>query len=47
VNPHTEEEINERHTKRNLEVPQEELLRVNSNLFKWYKECVHVEGQHF
>jgi hypothetical protein len=30
TNPHTEKELNENiHTKRNMEVPREELLRVN------------------
>jgi hypothetical protein len=30
-----------------LEIPQEELLRVNSNPHKQYRECVHIQGQHF
>jgi hypothetical protein len=30
-----------------LEVPQEELLQVNSNLFEWYRECVRIQGQYF
>jgi hypothetical protein len=41
---HTEEELKENIHEEILEVTQEELLWVNINLFKWYRECVHVHG---
>jgi hypothetical protein len=30
-----------------LDVTQEELLWVNYYIFKWCRECVHVQGEHF
>jgi hypothetical protein len=30
-----------------LGVHQKEHLRVNSDLFKWYRKCLHVQGHHF
>jgi hypothetical protein len=36
-NPHSEEELNENILQEMLKVPQEELLHMNSNLFKWYR----------
>jgi hypothetical protein len=35
--------VKRKHTKRNLEVTQEELLQVNSSLFKQYRDCVCVQ----
>jgi hypothetical protein len=39
TNPQTEEELNEKIRREILEVPQEELLRMNFNLFKRYRVC--------
>jgi hypothetical protein len=46
MNPYTEEELKENLEREILEVSLEE-LQVNSNLFKQYRECVHVQGHHF
>jgi hypothetical protein len=47
TNPHPEEELKENIRREILEVPQEELLRVNFNLFKRYRERVHAQGHYF
>jgi hypothetical protein len=47
MNPHTEEELKENIQREILEFPQEELLWVNLNLLKQYRECVLVQGLHF
>jgi hypothetical protein len=36
-----------KYKKRNLEVHQEVILWVNSNLFEWYIESMHRQGWHF
>jgi hypothetical protein len=28
-------------------IPAEQVQRVNQNLFRWCKECQHIQGQHF
>jgi hypothetical protein len=44
VNLHTEGELKKNIQRRILEVPEEELLRVNSDLFKRHTECIRVKG---
>jgi hypothetical protein len=46
TNSYTEEEMKENIRREILKVPQKELLRMNSNLFKRYKESVRIQGQH-
>jgi hypothetical protein len=45
--PHTEEELKENIRKEILEIPQEELLRVNFSLFKRYRECAREQRHNF
>jgi hypothetical protein len=47
TNPHIKEGLRENVHREILEVPQEEILQVNSNLFKRYTERVHAQGQYF
>jgi hypothetical protein len=47
TNPYMEEELKENVQSEILEFPQEELLWMNLNLFKQYRECLLVQGQHF
>jgi hypothetical protein len=42
-----EENLNENIHRETANIPVEQLQRLNQNLFCWYKECLHVEGQHF
>jgi hypothetical protein len=47
TNPHTEEKLKKNIRRDILEVLEEELLRVDLNLFKRYRECVRTQRQHF
>jgi hypothetical protein len=47
MNPYAEEGLKENIKREILEFCQEEPLWVNYNLFKWYKEYVHLQRQHF
>jgi hypothetical protein len=41
------EELKENIHREIVNIPTEQVQRVNQNLFCWCKECLRVEGQHF
>jgi RNA polymerase-binding transcription factor DksA len=46
-NPQLEEELKENIRKEISNIAAENLQKVNQNLFRRCKECLHVERQHF
>jgi hypothetical protein len=46
-NPQTEEEMKENFRQEISNIPAKHLQKANQNLFRWFNECLCVEGQHF
>jgi hypothetical protein len=44
---HRTEELKESTLREIANIPAEQLQRANQNPFRWCKECLHVEGEHF
>jgi hypothetical protein len=46
-NPQTEEELKENICRQIVNIPAQQLQKLNKNLFRRWDECLHVWGQHF